>query len=98
MQHVFAQTAVLTDCLGSTNNGVFALQAIHLTHASTEKLIDNPDIAFVAFTGSVGGGHEMQKAASKRFIGMRGLGVVGPALCVLTARGFGHCRGILGKT
>ncbi len=48
--------------------GVF--QVLHLSHADTEKLIAAPEVDFVAFTGSVEGGHAVQRAASSRFIGM----------------------------
>jgi acyl-CoA reductase-like NAD-dependent aldehyde dehydrogenase len=47
--------------------GVF--QALHLSHAATEKAIRDPRVDFVAFTGSVAGGHAVQRAASERFIG-----------------------------
>lgn len=47
--------------------GVF--QAVHLSHASTERAIRDPRVAFVAFTGSVAGGHAVQRAAADRFIG-----------------------------
>jgi acyl-CoA reductase-like NAD-dependent aldehyde dehydrogenase len=45
------------------------LQALHLSHADVERVIESEAIAFVSFTGSVGGGHAVQKAASARFIG-----------------------------
>jgi len=44
-------------------------QAIHLSHAATEAAIRDPRVDFVAFTGSVAGGHAVQKAAADRFIG-----------------------------
>jgi len=47
--------------------GVF--QVLHLSHADTEKLVKEPRIGFVAFTGSVEGGHAIQRALSERFIG-----------------------------
>jgi acyl-CoA reductase-like NAD-dependent aldehyde dehydrogenase len=47
--------------------GVF--QVAHLSHADTERLIASPEIDFVAFTGSVEGGHAVQRAASGRFVG-----------------------------
>ena len=47
--------------------GVFAI--LHLSHADTEKVICAPEIDFVAFTGSVEGGHAVQRAAADRFIG-----------------------------
>jgi acyl-CoA reductase-like NAD-dependent aldehyde dehydrogenase len=43
-------------------------QFLHLDHAQTAKVIGDPRIAFVAFTGSVEGGRAVQKAASGRFI------------------------------
>ncbi|HEY0681119.1 MAG TPA: aldehyde dehydrogenase family protein [Steroidobacter sp.] len=49
-------------------DGVF--QVLHLTHADTEKIIHDRRIDFVAFTGSVAGGHAVQRAASERFIGV----------------------------
>ena len=46
--------------------GVF--QFLHLDHSQVQKLISDDRIAFVAFTGSVAGGHAVQRAASERFI------------------------------
>jgi acyl-CoA reductase-like NAD-dependent aldehyde dehydrogenase len=48
-------------------HGVF--QALHMSHADTERAIRDPRVDFVAFTGSVAGGHAVQRAASERFIG-----------------------------
>ena len=48
--------------------GVF--QHLHLTHADTEKVIKSPEVAFVAFTGSVAGGRTVEHAAAGRFIGV----------------------------
>jgi acyl-CoA reductase-like NAD-dependent aldehyde dehydrogenase len=48
--------------------GVF--QVLHVNHADTEKIIRDKRIDFVAFTGSVAGGHAVQRAASDRFIGV----------------------------
>jgi len=47
--------------------GVF--QFLHLTHEQSAALIGDARIAHVAFTGSVAGGHAVQKATSARFIG-----------------------------
>jgi acyl-CoA reductase-like NAD-dependent aldehyde dehydrogenase len=47
--------------------GVF--QALHLSHDDTERVIRDPRVDFVAFTGSVAGGHAVQRAAASRFIG-----------------------------
>ena len=45
------------------------LQVLYLDHAGVAEVISDPRVAFVAFTGSVEGGHAIQQAASKRFIG-----------------------------
>jgi acyl-CoA reductase-like NAD-dependent aldehyde dehydrogenase len=47
--------------------GVF--QFLHLTHDDVKAVIGDPRVSFVAFTGSVSGGHAVQAAASARFIG-----------------------------
>ena len=47
-----------------------AFQHLHLTHADTEKVIQSPEIAFVAFTGSVASGRTVERAAAGRFIGV----------------------------
>jgi acyl-CoA reductase-like NAD-dependent aldehyde dehydrogenase len=44
-------------------------RALHLSHAQTTRLIGDPQVDFVAFTGSVDGGHAVQQAAAARFIG-----------------------------
>lgn len=46
--------------------GVF--QFLHLSHEQTAKVIADPRVGFVAFTGSVPGGHAVQQAAASRFI------------------------------
>jgi len=46
--------------------GVF--QYVHMDHAQTARMIGDARIAFVAFTGSVEGGHAVQRAAAERFI------------------------------
>ena len=48
-------------------DGVF--QFLHLDHAQVARVIADPRIAFVAFTGSVAGGQAVQRAAAERFIG-----------------------------
>ncbi|MCP2041206.1 acyl-CoA reductase-like NAD-dependent aldehyde dehydrogenase [Neisseria sp. HSC-16F19] len=47
--------------------GVF--RNIVLTHEDTDRILQSDDIDFVAFTGSVNGGHQIQKSISERFIG-----------------------------
>jgi acyl-CoA reductase-like NAD-dependent aldehyde dehydrogenase len=46
--------------------GVF--QYLHIVHDQVAEVIRDPRINFVAFTGSVAGGHAVQGAASERFI------------------------------
>lgn len=48
-------------------DGVF--QHVHATHEAIASMIADPRIGFVAFTGSVEGGHAIQAAAASRFIG-----------------------------
>jgi acyl-CoA reductase-like NAD-dependent aldehyde dehydrogenase len=45
-------------------------QYLHLSHEDTATVIEDKRIGFVAFTGSVNGGYEIQKVAAKRFIGV----------------------------
>ncbi len=47
-----------------------AFHVLHLTHADTERVIADARVNFVAFTGSVAGGHAVQRAAAERFIGV----------------------------
>ena len=47
-------------------SGVF--QYLHASHDDVARMIGDPRIAFVSFTGSVAGGHAVQQAASTRFI------------------------------
>jgi len=47
--------------------GVF--QYLHADHETVAKMIQDPRIDFVAFTGSVPGGHAVVRAASSRFVG-----------------------------
>lgn len=48
--------------------GVF--QYLHLTHADTERVIKASEVNYVAFTGSVSGGHMVERSAAGRFIGV----------------------------
>lgn len=45
-------------------------QVLHLEHVDTERVIRDHRIDFVAFTGSVAGGHAVQRVAAERFIGV----------------------------
>jgi acyl-CoA reductase-like NAD-dependent aldehyde dehydrogenase len=47
--------------------GVF--QYLHIDHDQVAEVIQDSRINFVAFTGSVAGGHAVQRAAGERFIG-----------------------------
>jgi acyl-CoA reductase-like NAD-dependent aldehyde dehydrogenase len=47
-------------------DGVF--QFLHLDHGQAARVIADRRIGFVAFTGSVGGGQAVQRAAAERFI------------------------------
>ncbi len=46
--------------------GVF--QYLHLSHSQVAKVIADPRISYVAFTGSVNGGKAIQRAIGERFI------------------------------
>jgi acyl-CoA reductase-like NAD-dependent aldehyde dehydrogenase len=52
---------------GGLPEGVF--QFLHLSHDDTARIIKDSRVDFVAFTGSVAGGHAVQEAAAGRFIG-----------------------------
>lgn len=47
--------------------GVF--QFLHLSHEDVGRVIGDARVGFVAFTGSVAGGHAVQQSASARFVG-----------------------------
>src|SRR5687768_9607855 len=47
-------------------DGVF--QYLHADHAQVARMIGDARVGYVAFTGSVGGGHAVQQAAARRFI------------------------------
>src|SRR5687767_4009688 len=47
-------------------DGVFHF--LHVDHEQVGRIIRDARVAYVAFTGSVGGGHAVQQAASDRFI------------------------------
>jgi acyl-CoA reductase-like NAD-dependent aldehyde dehydrogenase len=48
-------------------DGLF--QTLVLTHDDTSRMIGSPGVDYVAFTGSVAGGHAVMRAAADRFIG-----------------------------
>jgi len=47
-------------------DGVF--QYLHLSHQNAERLMGDPRVGFVNFTGSVAAGHKVQRAISEKFI------------------------------
>jgi len=53
---------------GGLPKGVF--QYVYLDHAATDGAVRDPRVDFVAFTGSVAGGHAVQQAAAGRFTGV----------------------------
>lgn len=58
------------ECFAAAGLPPGLFQVLHLTHADTERVIGDARIDFVAFTGSVAGGHAVQRAAAERFIGV----------------------------
>ncbi|MEN8117111.1 MAG: aldehyde dehydrogenase family protein [Bacteroidota bacterium] len=45
-------------------------QYLHLNHKDTAEVIRDSRVNFVSFTGSVGGGHKIQKVAAESFVGV----------------------------
>jgi acyl-CoA reductase-like NAD-dependent aldehyde dehydrogenase len=45
-------------------------QYLHLSHKDTASVIRDPRVNFVSFTGSVSGGHQIQKVAAESFVGV----------------------------
>lgn len=64
------QTPICAERLGEAfsdlPSGLFTY--LHLSHEMTARLIKDPRVDFVAFTGSVEGGREVHRAAAERFI------------------------------
>ncbi|HYL03845.1 MAG TPA: aldehyde dehydrogenase family protein [Steroidobacteraceae bacterium] len=58
------------ECLAAAGLPAGLFQVLHLEHAATERVIRDPRIDFVAFTGSVAGGRAVQRAAAERFVGV----------------------------
>jgi acyl-CoA reductase-like NAD-dependent aldehyde dehydrogenase len=46
------------------------LAHLHCTHDDVARMIADPRVAYVAFTGSVEGGHAVERAARERFVGV----------------------------
>ncbi|HEV8018242.1 MAG TPA: aldehyde dehydrogenase family protein [Steroidobacteraceae bacterium] len=58
------------ECFAAAGLPAGLFPVLHLSHADTERVIRDPRIDFVAFTGSVAGGRAVQRAAAARFIGV----------------------------
>ncbi|MBC8026137.1 MAG: aldehyde dehydrogenase family protein, partial [Steroidobacteraceae bacterium] len=58
------------ECLDAAGLPMGVFQVVHASHEDTDRIIRDPRIDFVAFTGSVAGGHAVQRAAAARFIGV----------------------------
>jgi acyl-CoA reductase-like NAD-dependent aldehyde dehydrogenase len=58
------------ECLAAAGLPTGVFQVLHVSHGDTDKIIRDPRVDFVAFTGSVAGGHAVQRAAASRFIGV----------------------------
>jgi len=43
---------------------------LHCTHDDVARMVGDPRVAYVAFTGSVEGGHAVERAARERFVGV----------------------------
>lgn len=69
-----SQTALVADRFAEAFSaaglppGVF--QVLHADHEKTARIIADKRVHFVAFTGSVAGGHAVTQAAASRFVGM----------------------------
>ena len=57
------------ECLRAAGLPEGVYQVLNLSHEDTERVVGDPRVAFVAFTGSVAGGHAIQRAAVSRFAG-----------------------------
>jgi acyl-CoA reductase-like NAD-dependent aldehyde dehydrogenase len=53
---------------GGLPEGLF--QYVYLDHAATDGAVRDPRVDFVAFTGSVAGGHRVQQVAAEQFTGV----------------------------
>jgi acyl-CoA reductase-like NAD-dependent aldehyde dehydrogenase len=58
------------ECFAAAGLPPGLFQVLHLEHADTERVIRDPRVDFVAFTGSVAGGRAVQRVAAERFIGV----------------------------
>lgn len=57
-----------TEAASAVGCPIGVLQHLHITHDEVAKVVADPRIGVVVFTGSVAGGHAVTKAASNRFL------------------------------
>lgn len=57
------------ECLAEAGLPAGLFQVLHTDHATTERVMRDARVDFVVFTGSVAGGHAVQRAVADRFIG-----------------------------
>jgi acyl-CoA reductase-like NAD-dependent aldehyde dehydrogenase len=58
------------ECLAEAGLPAGVFQRLHLSHDAATRLVQAPEVDFVAFTGSVLGGSAIEQAAAGRFIGI----------------------------
>jgi acyl-CoA reductase-like NAD-dependent aldehyde dehydrogenase len=58
------------ECFAAAGLPAGLFQVLHLEHADTARVIRDPRVDFVAFTGSVAGGRAVQRVAAERFVGV----------------------------
>ena len=58
------------ECFAAAGLPTGVFQVLHMEHADTERVVRDGRVGFVAFTGSVAGGHAVQRVAAERFIGV----------------------------
>jgi acyl-CoA reductase-like NAD-dependent aldehyde dehydrogenase len=58
------------ECFAAAGLPAGLFQVLHLAHEDTARVIRDPRVDFVAFTGSVAGGRAVQRVAAERFIGV----------------------------
>ena len=61
---------IYAECAVAAGLPAGLFQYLHLTHEDSLRLVAAPEIDFVAFTGSVAGGHAVQQAAAGKFIAL----------------------------
>jgi acyl-CoA reductase-like NAD-dependent aldehyde dehydrogenase len=57
------------ECFAAAGLPRGCFEVLHLGHDEALRIVADPRVDFVAFTGSVAGGHAIQRAAAGRFVG-----------------------------